>query len=222
VLPPETVLNASIYGTVREMMTLTSNQTAELEKVAAAFASDQIRGWSAAHRRAFVSSINDAIGISLPEVLTETGVEAQLAIATRNNVQLIVDLTKSQYDAVYDTMAKSFSVGDSYESLSTSVKRIVDENYRNRSKVIARDQSSKLNGDLNRIRQQNASITKYIWRASDDERTRETHADNANLEFEWNNPPEETGHPGEDIQCRCWADPVLTDLRRELGLDEDY
>ena len=49
--------------------------------------------------------------------------------------------------------------------------------------------------------------THYIWRTQDDSRVRPAHAANDDKIFAWNNRPE-TGHPGEDYGCRCWAEPV--------------
>jgi len=78
-----------------------------------------------------------------------------------------------------------------------------------RAKLIARDQVSKLNGNLTKERQQDLGVDGYIWRTVGDERVRDTHEENDDQFFTWDNPPAETGHPGEDIQCRCWAEPVL-------------
>ncbi len=47
----------------------------------------------------------------------------------------------------------------------------------------------------------------YIWRTSGDERVRPTHAENNSKVFSRSQPPP-TGHPGEDFNCRCWAEPI--------------
>lgn len=48
--------------------------------------------------------------------------------------------------------------------------------------------------------------THYIWRTRGDERVRSSHAANNGKIFAWDTPPD-TGHPGEDYGCRCWAEP---------------
>ena len=78
--------------------------------------------------------------------------------------------------------------------------------------LIARDQVSKLNGQLTRVRQTSLGVKSYIWRTSLDERVRPTHISKEGKEFNWNEPPSDTGHPGEDYQCRCYAEPVLEKL----------
>lgn len=57
--------------------------------------------------------------------------------------------------------------------------------------------------------------THYIWRTRLDGKVRSSHRANHGKKFAWNNPPS-TGHPGEDFNCRCWAEPVLPARRAEV------
>ena len=61
-------------------------------------------------------------------------------------------------------------------------------------------------------------ITQYIWRTSRDERVRESHLVLEGKTFSWDSPPD-VGHPGQDINCRCTAEPVIPGL--EDDDDED-
>lgn len=45
----------------------------------------------------------------------------------------------------------------------------------------------------------------YIWRTQRDNRVRSRHAEHEGKIYSWDNPPE-GGHPGEDYNCRCWAE----------------
>lgn len=84
-----------------------------------------------------------------------------------------------------------------------------------RAELIARDQTLKLNGQINQVRQAKAGITQYKWSTSLDSRVREGHADLEGSIQDWSNPPlvdEKTGrraHPGQDFQCRCLAIAVI-------------
>ncbi|MCP4393335.1 MAG: hypothetical protein GY804_03565, partial [Alphaproteobacteria bacterium] len=64
--------------------------------------------------------------------------------------------------------------------------------------------------------------TKYIWHTQKDSKTRSSHADRDGKVFEWAHPPE-GGHPGEDYNCRCWAEPVMeeVDKHEDDGDDDD-
>jgi len=77
-----------------------------------------------------------------------------------------------------------------------------------RAELIARDQTLKLNGQINRHRQLSVGVEEYIWDTSGDERVRESHAVLDGRKFSWHAPPS-VGHPGQDFQCRCGAIPVI-------------
>lgn len=92
-----------------------------------------------------------------------------------------------------------------------------------RAELIARDQVSKFNGRLSKLRQTGLGVERYIWRTSEDERVRDDHRALDGTEQLWSKPPVtvttgkragERNHPGDDIQCRCYAEPILTDLLR--------
>lgn len=54
----------------------------------------------------------------------------------------------------------------------------------------------------------------YIWCTVGDDKVRDSHADREGQEFCWDNPPV-GGHPGEEINCRCWAELVVDKVERE-------
>lgn len=60
---------------------------------------------------------------------------------------------------------------------------------------------------MDRESQQEAGIENYVWRSMDDEKVRDSHAANDDRVFGWDDPPN-TGHPGADYGCRCWAEPT--------------
>ncbi len=47
----------------------------------------------------------------------------------------------------------------------------------------------------------------YIWRTVGDDKVRGDHAAREGQNFSWDRPPE-GGNPGEDYNCRCWAEPI--------------
>ncbi len=48
-------------------------------------------------------------------------------------------------------------------------------------------------------------MLQYIWRTKGDKKTRMSHRMREGAVFSWENPPP-GGHPGEDFNCRCWAE----------------
>jgi SPP1 gp7 family putative phage head morphogenesis protein len=68
----------------------------------------------------------------------------------------------------------------------------------------------RMHQSLEGTRQQAIGINSYIWHSQDDARVRPDHAANDGQIFNWDTPPP-TGNPGEDYNCRCWAEPVIKD-----------
>ncbi len=115
------------------------------------------------------------------------------------------------------------------DATQAEIRDAIQNNFavsRDRAALIARDQVGKLNGALNKYRQQQLGGKRYIWRTSKDSKVRRPRAgkrgpDHFHLEgkvFYWSKPPvvdTRTGrraNPGEDFQCRCWAEMVMEDV----------
>lgn len=63
-------------------------------------------------------------------------------------------------------------------------------------------------GLINELRQRALGIRQYIWRSRDDGKVRSAHAAHDDQVFNWDAPPE-GGHPGQDFNCRCHAEPYF-------------
>lgn len=138
-------------------------------------------------------------------------IESTVVLATMNNVSLITNLSQQAVTNVEQIVFEGFRTGKRWESIAQSIEAEFDDfdgKVSNRARLIARDQVSKLNGQLTEARQTGLGIKRYIWRTSRDERVRESHQALEGEEFSWDAPPSE-GHPGEAINCRCTAEPVI-------------
>lgn len=76
-------------------------------------------------------------------------------------------------------------------------------------RLIARDQVSKLNGQLNRARQVAAGISRFVWLTQRDPRVRDAHAELQGRVFGWEDGAPGVGIPGQPIQCRCYGGAVV-------------
>jgi SPP1 gp7 family putative phage head morphogenesis protein len=72
-------------------------------------------------------------------------------------------------------------------------------------------------GALNEERQRALGIEGYVWRTRGDGKVRDAHAARSGRLFRWDDVPE-GGHPGQDHNCRCVAEPVPEDLTRDIVL----
>jgi len=141
---------------------------------------------------------------------------------TANNVGLIKSLPGETMTKMTNIIQNGYLQGKS----NTEMGRLIQEAYgteRKHALFIARDQTSKLSGELAQQQQRDAGIEEYVWSTSGDSRVRECHRYLNGKTFSWNNPPEMwymtksrgrvyTGrhcHPREDYQCGCVALPVF-------------
>lgn len=141
--------------------------------------------------------------------------EALMQNWARNNSLLIKDIPAKTSRQIADRISSALINGTEPKQTTKEVFDIMSERTDvsdSRAILIARDQTAKLNGQFTRERQEDLGVEGYIWRTVGDERVRDTHEENDGEFFSWDNPPGETGHPGEDVQCRCWAEPVLPEF----------
>lgn len=121
------------------------------------------------------------------------------------------DVIRRVESQVLDAWKSGLSNSDLAAQLQTQWPELSDA----RAALISRDQISKLNGELTMVEHLAVGADSYIWRTSEDERVRESHAIKEGTRFFWDNPPIDTGHPGNDFQCRCCAEPYLEPLTGE-------
>jgi SPP1 gp7 family putative phage head morphogenesis protein len=156
----------------------------------------------------FKAQIKDVLGIDA--FLSTAGIQEQLDLWVSTNVSLINSIPNQALSQIEMVVKHGFSSGARVEEISADIMTRVDVS-QSRANLIARDQVSKLNGQIDHINQSNAGVEQYTWSTSMDERVRESHADKQGETFSWDDPPADTGHPGEDYQCRCVALPIFTE-----------
>jgi SPP1 gp7 family putative phage head morphogenesis protein len=158
-------------------------------------------------------SIRRAVGVNISSILSADGVREAISEAVAANVDLIASIPEQYFAKLRETLSKNWEAGSRWEDLVDTIKHVGDVTA-SRAKLIARDQTSKMNGAFNQARQTSVGIERYQWQTAGDERVRPTHADNDGKVFSWDDPPADTGNPGDDINCRCVAIPIF-------DLDED-
>lgn len=173
---------------------------------------------SEAHKEKIARAFQAAIKVDVrPFLAREPGVNRFIEESIRHNVSLI---TRIGPEIVSDVVAKT-QAAFAKEPFSRDAMARHFERAMNKSgwplQRLARDQTSKATGQFNHIRQVKLGVKKYIWIDSGDNRVRDTHRENNDRSFWWDQPPA-TGHPGEDILCRCTAEAQMDiDVLRGLG-----
>lgn len=177
--------------------------------------------WSLRHTATWTTTIEQAAGAKVAVPLGETEKAVQLAV--QRNLSLIRGVTDEVVRRAEVALTDLIVARASEREIADAFDKAFGWGAA-RSRLIARDQSSKFWTTLNRIRQEQAGVTEYEWWTREDERVRgnpdglyprarPSHWDRHGKIFRWDRPPSD-GHPGEPILCRCVARPIIRASKR--------
>ena len=142
------------------------------------------------------------------------------------NVGLISTIPQSALGEMENIVLDGFRNGKPTSSIMKEIQKTYSIS-KAHARLIARDQISKLNGELSRQQQLDAGVKEYIWSDSRDGRVRDSHRSLNGKRFSWNEPPivdikrGRRCHPGQDFQCRCVALPVFDIDTLDLPISMD-
>jgi len=166
---------------------------------------DAFRDEEERHREEFTATARKALGVDLKALVAQPEVQPHIQLATRRNVALVKNLSDDVARRLENTLLQEITAG----STNRSIEKTISESFefgKSRARLIARDQAAKFNGTLNRVRQTEAGIDKYQWSTSLDERVRSEHRVREGVTYNWSDSGPK---PGEEIQCRCTARPIV-------------
>ena len=192
------------------------------------------------NKRTIESSLKQAFGIDMRGLMGNSVVKDTLELAVRNNVNLITSIHTDFMSEIGDVIRESVMEGKRHTDMISMIRERGNVS-ESRARLIARDQTAKINSDLTRERHQSMGISMYFWGGAGDERERTSHRllngklcryDDPTVYSDdggktWKSRRSLTaydpatkknvhafiGHPGDDIQCRCFQRPhVIIDL----------
>lgn len=184
-----------------------------LEKADIRNASRRVGAGVDSHARKQVGKTIKAVSGINPMFATSTAAQ-ELQLFSVTNTNLITSMVKQQQQKLQTEILVDFQSGLRAEDISKRIQgRLKDSvtNAKARANLIARDQVSKLNGQLMQLRQKEIGVKSYTWRTVGDGAVRDSHAELDGKTFSWDEPPS-VGHPGDDYQCRCTAEPNLAEI----------
>jgi SPP1 gp7 family putative phage head morphogenesis protein len=182
---------------------------------------------SSANRTQWTKIMRATIGVDL--MTSEPYLATQLSLFVSQNTTLISKMKREAVDDITGIVERGLQGGLRVEAIEQQIREKTKATA-NKARLIARDQVSKANSQLTKLRQEDLGVSKYVWRTSKDERVRDSHKVMEGMTCAWDDPTiyiNEDGksrkrsgldpagvplHPGEDYQCRCTAEPVLDDL----------
>lgn len=158
--------------------------------------------------KSLAQGIGRSLGIDALVMIKTLNVRPQIESAVAMNTQLIKSVPTQFMDKVKSKVLLNIQQGRRYTEIANEIQGELDTTAR-RAKLIARDQTAKMQAAITEAKQKALGIESYVWETAGDERVRDSHRAKDGKEFRWDSPPSDTGHPGDDINCRCVARPVI-------------
>ncbi len=186
---------------------------------------DGIAGQVAAFsREQFQRQVRAALGIELPAANPDFF--RVFRDFRARNTALITTMAEDKVSRVRRVLHEA-GVGTRVEEIAAKLQEQTGITDRHAA-LVARDQVLKLNGEVTEKRHQEAGVTQYIWRTSEDERVRESHRALDGTKHRYDQPPVvdrkrgRTANPGNDYQCRCTMEPVIEGFDEEFAPGQQY
>lgn len=170
------------------------------------------------HTDTFIEVARRTLGINLRSVVQQEDLGDYLQAAAARNASLIKGLADDTLKGIQLVVYNNSIAGNSVATLRAELQKQFGISDR-RARLIARDQSAKMTGELNKLRQEQAGVTEYIFSTSRDERVRANHTAMEGRTCKWGDASvyraddgswrSRSGiggvqlHPGADISCRC-------------------
>lgn len=157
------------------------------------------------------------VGIKAPEFTTSIGDRWR-----REHVEKIKTLSDSAKERVIEHLAEVGERGTRVEVLAQRIAETGEVSER-KARNLAKNAVLNLNATLTKDRHAKAGITHYKWLAIGDGSSRQWHKDLDGKTFAYDAPPlgggtgpEDYGHPGDGIACRCQAIPVVPEFEEDV------
>ena len=193
-----------------------------LEALAPRAASTWASAANAANKQQVEAMVARSLGVEWATIMASSAIAGAVETTIVANVSLIRTIGEQHWGRVIEAVTANYQGKTFVEGSLTNRLAKIGNLSKRQAKRIARDQTSTLCSSLNAIRQQDAGINRYTWRNSQDQRVvgnpgglypegnavHGNHWEREGQEFRWDQPPED-GHPGQPIECRCSAEPII-------------
>lgn len=178
------------------------------------------------------------IAIDEPLPMDEPWLKPMIDRWAEDNYKLIKTMSDNYIAKTNDIVKNSVANGLSYREVMAKLQAAGTTTTKTHAKLVARDQIGKLNGAMTQARQENVGVEAYTWDTSGDERVRGNPSgrfpkaipshyimdgktcrwDDRSVWMDTNgkwvkrDAAAPIAHPGEEIQCRCSAIPLMDEL----------
>lgn len=132
----------------------------------------------------------------------------------RENVRLIKTIPQKYHGEVERVIREGMMKGKGIGEITKDIDK-AGRKTTNNARLIARDQSGKIMGNMTKLRHKQAGLKKFRWITVGDSRVRPRHQDYSGEVFTWKEGASGE-YPGMAIQCRCIAAAVETEIKKKF------
>lgn len=176
-------------------------------------------------RTKFIQGVNSSVGVNMVRVLKQEGLSDIVALQKQKNKVLIKSIPEQFFNDIEIQIQNGFGQGLRPEQIARNINGIKDISssfgkLENRCKLIARNEISTINSTITKKRYENLGVKKAIWRSSNDERVRDSHANRDGKEYDlakgcYDSIDGIWIQAGMEINCRCTFTPIFDDEEKE-------
>lgn len=173
----------------------------------------------------FTRNFKNAFDVDLSSIIEKEVLGDTLSIAIQRNVELITSIKNDFINDIGSNVFTNYKKGLRHGELINEIRARGKVSY-SRAKIIARDQTAKVNADFEEERNKKLGLDMYKWKGAGDERERESHLVLNNMLCRYSDPTVYSdddgktwkkresiggfiGKCGDDYQCRCLAIPYI-------------
>jgi len=129
----------------------------------------------------FLKGVNAAFGVDLENVINKQGLNDILELQKQKNKVLIKSIPEEFFKQIEVIVSNGIANGVRHEEIARQINGIkgISSTFgklENRVKMIARNETSSINANLNKARHESVGIKFYEWGTSGDERVRHSHS----------------------------------------------
>lgn len=209
----------------RLLAALTSVSNQDITRSATRVAMTFVGRSNTQNKERFIRSMQRARSIDVGSIIESMDLGSTMAKAVKNNIDLIQSIKTDFINDIGSQVFEDFKKGKRQADL---VKNIYERGNvtKSRAKLIARDQTAKVNSAFNEARNTKLGIDEYTWSGTADERERPSHRVLNGMLCKYSDPTVYSdddgktwkkrksigayeGNPGTDYQCRCLDVPKI-------------
>lgn len=177
-----------------------------------------VKAMNTQNQKRFSKSVK-SIGVTGIDVFGDSpNLQDILSASIADNTRLITSISEQYLGQVQSIVMSNMRSGLRPSAIVKQLSEQFGVSQR-RAALIARDQTSKANGELSKQRQEDTGFQYFKWQTSDDIRVRDSHEKLENQDigfgkgvYKWDNPPKNDKGvpiiPGSEINCRCVPIPI--------------